>query len=432
VPHRPSPPAVFVVTILPFAAAVGYVSIAAPFWLARDGVSLALIGTMEATAMTPHAIKVLWAPLIDIGSRRKVWFVATTAATAALLGALSIVPGLTRNLGLFTLLATLAQIAGTTAAAAADGLMAATTRPEDKGKAGGWRMAGNVGGTGLLGAFALWLASRTSPAVAGLALGGVVLASAAGALFISEAHPLHDEAVERAGSLARALWARLAAVAKDLWSAMVSREGWTGLVICAVPVGAGALTNLFSAMAVDYQASEKVVALVNGLGGGLVGALGSLAGGRIADRMNRRLAYALAGGLTAFSALLMLAAPMTPLTYAWGTLLYNFANGIAFAALAALILEMVGHSVAAATKYTLFISVANVASNYVTALDGWASEVRDWGTRGSLAADVVLTAAGIAVLLAMVRYTRRAGARSAASAVVAGDATGSPPGPAGG
>jgi MFS family permease len=407
VPHRPSPPSVFVVTILPFAAAVGYVSIAAPFWLARDGVSLALIGTMEATAMTPHAVKVLWAPLIDIGSHRKAWFVSMTAATAALLMALSILRDPARHLGLFTLLATLAQIAGTTAAAAADGLMAATTRPEDEGKAGGWRMAGNVGGTGVLGAFALWLASRTSPAVAGLALGAVVLASAAGALFISEAHPLHDEALERAGSLARALLARLVAVGKDLWSAMVSREGWTGLVICAVPVGAGALTNLFSAMAVDYRASEDLVAMVNGLGGGLAGAVGSLAGGRIADRMNRRLAYALAGGLTAFSALLMLAAPMTPLTYAWGTLLYSFANGIAFAALAALILEMVGHSVAAATKYTLFISVANVASNYATALDGWASEVRGWGSRGSLAADVVLTAAGIAVLLAMVSVTRR-------------------------
>jgi MFS transporter, PAT family, beta-lactamase induction signal transducer AmpG len=77
---------------------------------------------------------------------------------------------------------------------------------------------------------------------------------------------------------------------------------------------------------------------------------------------------------------------------------------------------MVGHSVAAATKYTLFISVANVASNYVTALDGWASEVRGWGPRGSLAADVVLTAAGIAVLLAMVRVMRRSPAPAAAAA----------------
>ena len=31
-----------------------------------------------------------------------------------------------------------------------------TTHPDDKGKAGGFYMAGNVGGTGILGALALW------------------------------------------------------------------------------------------------------------------------------------------------------------------------------------------------------------------------------------------------------------------------------------
>lgn len=427
---RPSPPAVFAVTIQPFAAAVGYLSIAAPFWLKSEGVSLAAIGGIQAAAMTPHALKFLWAPLIDIGARRKAWFVWMTAATAALLVALSVVPGLARHLGLFTLLATLTQVAGTTAAAAADGLMAATTRPEDKGKAGGWRMAGNVGGTGILAALALWLSARTSPQVAGLALGALTLLSALGALAIEEPR-LAGQGADRAGGLAQALWLRLAAVARDLWDTMASREGWTGLVICAVPVGAGALTNLFSAMGVDYGASEDLVAAVNGLGGGLLGAVGSLAGGVLADRMNRRLAYALAGGVTALTAAAMLAAPMTPATYAWGTLAYSFCNGIAFAALAALILEMVGHSPAAATKYTLFIAVANVASNYATALDGLASGIRGWGVRGSLAADVLLTAAGIAVLLAMVRYTRRAGAPREASALATSGVTGSPRGPGG-
>ncbi len=425
---RPSPPAIFALTVQPFAAAVGYVSIAAPFWLRGQGVSLAAIGAVMATAMTPHALKFLWAPLIDVGARRKAWFIAMTAATGALLVALSLVPGLSRHLGLFTLLATLAQVAGTTAVAAADGLMAATTRPEDRGKAGGWRMAGNVGGTGLLGALALWLSARSSPQAAGLALAGLTLLSGLGVLAIREPR-LRDERVERAGSLARALWLRLAAIGHDVWGTVASREGWTGLVICAVPVGAGALTNLFSAMAEEYRASADVVAAVNGVGGGIVSALGSLAGGVLADRMNRRLAYALAGGVTALAAAAMLAAPMTPATYAWGTLAYSFANGVAFAALAALILEMVGHSPAAATKYTLFIAVANVASNYVTALDGAASEIREWGSRGALAADVVLTAAGIAVLLAMVRYTRRAGTPPGRSpAAVSG--VGGPPGAA--
>jgi MFS family permease len=408
-PHRATRPWVFSITIVPFAAAVGYASIAAPFWLAQQGVSLAVIGAISGSMMMPHALKVFWAPLVDLGRRRR-WFVVTTAITAVSLAVLALIPDLGHHLAAFGVLGTVAQIAGTTAAAAADGLMAATTRFEDKGRAGGWRMAGNVGGTGVIGALALWVASRTSVALAGLTVAALVLASALAVLAIEE---------PGAGPRERGLgWAeearrRLSAIARDLLGTLLSREGWTGLVICAVPVGAGALTNLFSAMAVDYRASEHVVAMVNGLAGGVLGAAGALAGGMLADRMNRRLAYAIAGALTAGTALAMFFAPLTPTTFVWGVLAYSFANGVAFATLAAFILEMVGHSAAAATKYTAFISVANVASSYVTALDGWGSEFRGWGARGSIAADVVLTAAGIAVLLAMVMVTRRARAEPA-------------------
>jgi MFS family permease len=173
-----------------------------------------------------------------------------------------------------------------------------------------------------------------------------------------------------------------------------------------LPVGAGALTNIFSGMAPEYGASADVVGQVN-LWGGVVSALGAFLGGWLADRMNRRLAYALSGVLIAGSAVAMLLAPLTPLTFTWGVLLYNLATGVSFAALAAFVLEMVGHSVAAATKYTLFIAVANLAGSYVTALDGLASGIRGAGARGALAADAVLTVAGIAVLLAMVWLTRK-------------------------
>jgi hypothetical protein len=130
--------------------------------------------------------------------------------------------------------------------------------------------------------------------------------------------------------------------------------------------------------------------------------------------MNRRLAYALAGGITALSAVAMSLGPLTQSTYVWGTLAYNFANGVAFSTLAALILDMVGHSPAAATKYTAFIAVANLAGSYVTYVDGLGSEVgipqlgiSQMGVRGALLADVVMTSLGILVLLAMVAVTRR-------------------------
>jgi PAT family beta-lactamase induction signal transducer AmpG len=400
---RPTPPPVFAVTIVPFAAAVGYVTIAAPYWLAVRGASVAAIGTMSGLAMSPHAFKALWAPVLDVGARRRAWYLAMSALTAVLVAALALLPAPEERIGVFTALAFLVNVAGTTACAAADGLMAITTAPERKGAAAAWRMAGNVGGTGVLGAGILWVAARTSVPAAGLALAFVVLLSGTAAIPIHEPREL---ATRRGGSAAREALSKLGVILRDVWEMVKSREGWTALVICAVPVGAGALTNLFSALAPSYGASEDRVAFVNGLWGGVVGAGGAFLGGWLADRMNRRLAYALSGALIAACALAMLAAPMTEATYTWGTLAYNFATGVSFAALAAFILELVGHG-AAATKYTLFIAVANLASSYVTALDGWASAIPGLGVRGTLAADALLTIAGIAVLLGLAWWTRK-------------------------
>lgn len=417
---RPTPPFVFAATILPFAAAVGYGSIAVPRWLEDEGVSLAVIAWVSGITLAPHGLKILWAPLIDLLGRRRSWYVVMTLTTGLLLGALAFLPDLSAHMKLFTVLCTMAQVASTTAAAAADGLMAATTRPADQGKAGGFRMAGNVGGTGILGALAIELGARTDRRVACLALAGVVVLSAVAVFPIHEPRRLRAEA-----AAAREAFRRLREIVADLLRTLFSREGWTGLVICAVPVGAGALTNLFSGMGGSYHASLEAVARVNGLLGGVVGALGALAGGVLADRMNRRLAYALAGGMTALSAVAMSLGPLTQTTYVWGTLAYNFANGVAFSTLAALILDMVGHSPAAATKYTAFIAVANLAGSYVTWVDGLGSElgvprlgIGQLGVRGALLADVGMTALGIVALLAMVAITRR-GSRTAPAASAA-------------
>jgi MFS family permease len=396
---------VFAFTILPFGAAVGYVSIAAPFWLEAQGVSLAGIGFVSGIANTPHALKFLWAPLVDLGGHRKRWFFATTALTAISLAVLAFFPDPGHHLVTYTILAAICQVAGTTSAVAADGLMALTTRDQDKGKAGGFRMAGNVGFTGVLGALALWVAKVSgSVPVAGLALAGVTLLALLPALGI---HEVAAAALTTGRTWLHDVGVKLGHVLVDVWRTIASRDGWTGLVICAVPVGAGALTNLFTAMASRYQAGEDLVAMVNGLGGGVVGALGALVGGALADRMNRRLAYALSGALTAGTALAMFFAPLTPTAYAWGVLAYSFANGIAFATLAAFILELCGHGAGASTKYTAFIAVANLASSYVTMLDGLGSRLPGLGVRGSILADIVLTVAGIAVLLTMVAMTRR-------------------------
>ncbi len=407
---------------LPFGAAIGFLMIAVPYRLSAAGIPLSEIATVSAVGFMPHALKIFWVPLIDMVGRRKVWYLVMVAVTAGLLAAASLVPDPARHLGLLTLLVTALQAAAATTSAALNALIAMTTHPDDKGKAGGFYMAGNVGGTGILGALALWLSTAVAPWVGGLALALVVAASGAGAITIQERHLVGDGGAFSRGIL-RALGRRIAAMGRDLWETASSLHGFTALVISVAPVGCGALTNLFSGMAIEYGADQHVVEVVNGLGGGLAGALGSLVGGFLADRMNRRVAYALAGGLTALSAVGMLFAPMTPATYTAGTLAYNFANGVAFATWAGMVLEVVGNSAAVATKYALFVASSNFAISTVTKLDGWAAGFRglhgDWGreagARGALAFDAVITFAGLLLVLWLVRYTARRKARISAA-----------------
>jgi MFS family permease len=409
-PRRYPAPALFGVLVLPFGAAVGFLQIAVPFWLAKLGMPLAQIGALSATAFLPHALKIFWIPLIDLTGRRKVWYLVCGNLVAALLAAASLIRNPLEHYGLYVFLLTALQAAAATTAASLNALMATTPRESDKGRAGGFYMAGNVGGTSVLGAMAIWLGRNTGATTAGLVLAGLMVLSTLGAFTLQE---VPGEGLGKAGASALGtVLRRFGAIVMDLVKIVFSVEGLTGLLICLAPVGCGALTNLFSALAEPYAVPDGMVEWVNGLGMGITGALGSILGGFLSDKMNRRLAYALAGGLTAVCALGMGLAPMTTTTYVAGTLAYSFANGIAFAAFAGMVLEIVSKG-AVATKYAAFVAVSNLAISYNTWLDSAASTFRNWGVRGTLLADAGITFAGICFLLVMVLVTRLVVSRAA-------------------
>jgi len=385
-------PPLFGLLEVPFGAAVGFLQTAVPFWLSKEGMPLAEIALLSGTAFSPHAWKLLWVPLIDLGPWRRVWYGVSTLLTALLLLVCALIPEPSKNLALYTVLLTVLQAAATTAHAALNGLMAITTRLEDKGRAGGWQMAGNVGSTALLGVLAISLAAAYSRQVTGVILATLVLASGAGIFWITEPS---EAKTERVASVLRAAWERVRGILADLFRTATSRDGLIMLVLCLLPVSCNALSNLFSAMANEYRASEDVVKWVNGVGMALTGALGSLLGGWTSDRINRKLNYALIGACSGLSALAMAAAPMTETTYIWGILVYSFINGAGFGAFAGMVLEMVRAGAAVTTKYTLYVAASNFAISYVTALDGQASTFRGMGARASIAFDGLITFTGV-------------------------------------
>ncbi|MSP61061.1 MAG: MFS transporter [Myxococcales bacterium] len=391
---RPTRAPLFLPLNLPFGIAVGYATITTPFVLDKLGF-LAMIATAaQQTGQLPHTLKLLWIPAMDARFRRRSWYIASVVIAAIALAATALVDA-KAHLSLYTALLFAANVGAATSSAALEGLIATTVPTEHKGAAAGWFNAGNLGGTGIGGAVALWLTQHQSPALTAGVLAVLTLVCGLPILFVDEpvrvAHPM----LSAIGNLAR-----------DLYRTAVSYEGWTGLVICLSPVGTGAAANLFSgAMHNDYGVSEHRVEVVTGLLGGLVSAAGCLFGGYFADLMNRRLAYAASGAIMAVIAVAMALGPTTVGWFTYGTLAYQFTSGIAYATFSAFVLEMIGHEGAVSTKYTLFVAAANWAISYTAILDGWGYE--RGRVRGLFLTDAAATAVGIVVLVAMVLWTRR-------------------------
>ncbi len=411
-------PVVWMILVLPFGIAVGYLQVAVPYVLRLRGLEMGVIGALSFAANQPHSFKVLWAPLLDIGWPRRNWYVLTVVLTAAALALTSFIPpdagrsfGPVTFLTLYTLALTAAQAAVATSSSAVLGMMATVLPDADKARASGWQTCGNLAGTAMGGAAVAWLVEHTSQGVTAAILAAACLACMLPVLWITE--PPSEK---------RPLGGAVVALLKDLWGSIVSRSGWTGILISLSPVGAGGMVNLFSALATDYSTdpatTEQMVVYATGLLGGLVSAAGALVGGYVCERMNSRLAYVVFGFVTALAAVAMIVGPATPATFVAGSLAYSFFNGISFTAFYAFVFDMIGKGPGAATKLALFISASNQASTYVTWLDGkgydWAKAwlaPRPWaGRAGMLGMDAGSTFAGIALLGAMLLLVRKLGA----------------------
>ena len=380
----------FFLLVLPYGISYGYVGVALVALAAKPElhISAEQIGDVIAAIFFVHGIKFAWAPLVDTTLDRKRWYAISLGLVVLGTLATSAVPLSVENLPLLTAVAVPSQIGLTLMGMACEGLLGSTVAEADKGRASGMYQAGVLVGNGVGGGAALCLAQRVAHGYyVGIAMSVVMLFSAAGLWILP--------AVARA---AGNLVAAFSALARDLWKTVTSRAGVTGMVIALCPVGAGAASAYFAVLAKGWGADDDVVALVNGWLGGLVSAAGAMLGGWLADRMNRRLAYALAGALTACVSLVMIVAPHTSVGFAVLTLVYSLCNGVAYATLAAFVFETVGHG-AVASKYSVFISLANLATSYCIRAEGRANT--RFGERGLLLTDAALTGAGIALLVVM-------------------------------
>lgn len=383
---RHAPPWLFGLATLPFGVAAGFAQFAMPFLFRRLGVPLDAIGQYVALALVPSAYQFLWAPVVDLGPRRKHWLVLLSLLGGLCLGgALLVDPR--AHLAWFVRLVIAGEALTGLTGSCLGGLMATTLPDDQRGAASGFSNAGNLGGAALGGGVIMALSRRASPPVLAAVLVAMVFLPALPALLIEEPGRARRGVREAFGEMARSVTRTLR-----------SRTGYTGVIICISPVGTAALLNLFSSVGGDYRVSEGEVTLITGFVGGLITAAGALLGGYLCDHLPRRAAYLGSGALTALVSLTAAARPLTPRNFEIYVIAYVFLAGFCYAAFSAMVLEIVGQadSASASTQYTLFTAAANQAIAYTTFLDGKGGA--RWGVRGMWRADAVANLAGIVFL----------------------------------
>lgn len=384
-PRATSPVTIFFL-VLPYGISGGFASVTLPFVLTRAGFPVAVAASIVAIGISSNLWRFLWGPVADLTLTPRRWYLLGLAAAAATLLLLSRMPMRPNAAFALTVVVFISQVAATLVVLPVGGLMAHTVPDAQKGRAGGWFQAGNLGGIGLGGGAGVWLATHRSTPIAGAALAAMMAACALSLLFVPDlGRPLEGSVGER-----------LREIGSDFRDLLRSPMAVLAIVLVSSPVGSGAAVNLWSAVAPDWRATPDTVALVTGILGGIVSAVGSVIGGWIADRRGRWWSYLGSGVFMGAIASAMALAPRTPAAYVAGVVLYALSCGMVYAAFSALLLHVIGRG-AASTKYATLSSLGNLPTAYMTAFDGWAHD--RWGAGGMLHAEALLGVGSTALIL---------------------------------
>jgi PAT family beta-lactamase induction signal transducer AmpG len=387
-PARHVHPWAFMVLIVPFGVNAGYLTVAIAYQLKHAGVAVGGVAAIIALSYIPHVWKFLWAPIADSTLDQKRWYLLANLASAIGLAALGAFPVTRAGLTSLTVAVVLSSWATTFVGMATESLMAYSTPEHLKGRASGWFQAGNLGGTGLGGGFGLWLIQRVPhPAIASGVVGALCVACCLALLAVPTPERSHG-----AGGLGH----ELLAVVRDLWHIVRERSGALALFLCFLPIGSGAASGLWSAVADEWRTSGDTVALVTGVLAGVISAVGCVAGGWICDRMDRKAAYVGYGLLQAACAVAMAVFPRTSTMFVLWTSVYAFITGLTYAGYSAFVLEAIGKG-AAATKFSVYASLSNFPIMYMTTIDGKAHD--RWGSTRMLFTEAGLCVAGALVFV---------------------------------
>ena len=390
-PRRPPPAFLYFILFLPFGATSQFVGTTIVSMWSTHKVGEAALGAMVAMNILPHTFKVLWAPLVDTVWNGRAWYIVGNLVSSAAIVVTGFIPMTPDHVGLLTTLVLINGFATTFVGMTTEALMAHASPPDQRGLAAGWSQAGNVGG-GVVGGLALLLFQKTAIAwLPAVVVGVILLSCSVVLLWFRPIHPVDRPTfVESAKELGR-----------DVKGIFWSRNGVIAALLCILPIGSGAAANLFAAekFVGEWHISQDLVPWLNGAIGGMGAMLGSLAGGWLSNTIEKKRAYALSGVALALAAFAMALMPRGSTSYIVWTLAYWFAVGMCYGSFTAFVLDIIGKG-AAATKYNLLASLANIP---ITLMGRWDGRVAEHHGHGAMLwFDGAMGVAGAVVLMLIV------------------------------
>lgn len=376
---------------VPMGAYWGFISTAMPFLLRKQGIPVHQIASISALAGIAQIVYFLWSPIADMLITRRAWVLLLSFISALMLLVAVMLP-LPKYLTLYSALLIVGNGVSTSTSIASGGLMAVLIPPSSHGKAGGWYQAGNLGGAALAGGICIWLSERVPIGAVAVAAAAMTFLPSLVVLFVDE--PARDLTPS---------WALFRTMFQKFRELMKLRSTWVGFLYFLCPLGAGAASNLFSGIGVDYHAPMQMVIWVTGFGGALFTVIGAVVGGHLCDHMDRRNGYLLSGAVSAVASGAMMLAPISPVVFAVGASAYLVGAGFCYGAFNALALELTdGEPFTAGARLSLFNAAANGPVAYMTWLDGQGDRL--WGVRGLLGVDTAGNIVGLVGLGLVMRW----------------------------
>ena len=346
--------------MLPAGISQGFVFVTLPYLLTHNGFSVAQTAAIVALGTSPSLFRFVLGPVVDVSLSLRKWYWISIAAIVVTLLLLSVTPFTVKGAALLSVLVFISQVAVNISFLPIGAFMAKTVEESKKGKASGWYQAGGLAGTGIGGGAGLWIANHFNAPVSGIALSIACLAFALIVLSLRDIEHQTEKTLKQ----------ELSGLGKDLLSMIKVPVTLFAIILVLVPIGTGAMANLWSAMAEDWKVDADTVALITGLLSGLISSLGCVAGGYLADRRGIWFAYLGSGVACALVTIIMAVMPMQSTVYIAGVLFYAFTMGMIYAAFTSVVLFAIGNK-HVATKFSLMGSIGNIPVVYMTSFDGW-------------------------------------------------------------